>query len=98
MNLKGMASIVSQLRAQRADFVNQIGHIDAALIVLGKSEWTRSGGSAHDLSRWQEESAQRARWAKIRGKAKVATQTNDVSIIASQNSSCAATTLGEAAT
>ena len=42
MKLKGMESIVSQLRAQRVDFVNQIGHIHAALIVLGKVDGTHA--------------------------------------------------------
>ena len=77
MNLKGMESIVSQLRAQRADFVNQIGHIDAALIVLGKLDGTRvSQVPVRTISaagRKRIAAAQRARWAKVRGKAKVAT-------------------------
>jgi hypothetical protein len=72
MNLKGMESIVSQLRAQRADFVNQIGHIDAALIVLGKLDGTRvSQVPVRTISaagRKRIAAAQRARWAKVRGK------------------------------
>src|SRR5713226_3859816 len=76
MNLKGMESIVSQLRAQRADFVNQIGHIDAALIVLGKLDGTRvSQVPVRTISaagRKRIAAAQRARWARVRRKAKVA--------------------------
>ena len=34
MNLSGMDAIVSELRAQKANFVNQIRHVDAALAVL----------------------------------------------------------------
>jgi hypothetical protein len=77
MNLKGMASIVSQLRAQRADFVNQIGQIDAALIVLGKVNGTYASQvpvrTISAAGRKRIAAAQRARWAKVRGKAKVAT-------------------------
>ena len=74
MNLKGIASIVSQLRAQRADLVNQIGHINAALIVLGKVNGhaqvaVRTISSA---GRKRIAAAQRARWAKVRGNGKAA--------------------------
>jgi hypothetical protein len=75
MNLKGIASIVSQLRAQRADLVNQIGHINAALIVLGKVNGTHAQVTVHTISaagRKRIAAAQRARWAKVRGKATVA--------------------------
>jgi hypothetical protein len=41
-NLKGLESIVSQLREQRTNFVNQLRHVDAALAVLGKLEGGRS--------------------------------------------------------
>ena len=40
MNLSGMDAIVSQLRAQKANFINQIRHVDAALAVLGKLNGT----------------------------------------------------------
>ena len=74
--MRGIEAIVSQLRAQRADFIDQIGHIDAALIVLGKLDGTRvSQVPVRTISaagRRRIAAAQRARWAKIRGKAKVA--------------------------
>jgi hypothetical protein len=77
MNLKGMESIVSQLRAQRADFVNQIGHIDAALIVLGKVNGTHASQVAvrtiSAAGRKRIAAAQRTRWARVRVKARVAT-------------------------
>ena len=76
MNLRGIEAVVSQLRAQRADFVNQIGHIDAALIVLGKVNGTHAQVTVRTISaagRKRIAAAQRARWAKVRGKAKVAT-------------------------
>ena len=75
MNLKGMEAIFSQLRAQRADFVNQIGHIDAALIVLGKVNGTHAQVAVRTISaagRKRIAAAQRARWAKVRGKSKAA--------------------------
>ena len=69
--MKGMESIVSQLRAQRADFVNQIGHIDAALIVLGKVNGHAQVAlrTISAAGRKRIAAAQRARWAKVRGKA-----------------------------
>ena len=73
--MRGIEAIVSQLRAQRADFVNQIGHIDAALIVLGKVNGTHAQVAVRTISaagRRRIAAAQTARWAKVRGKAKVA--------------------------
>ena len=75
MNLKAMELIISQLRAQRADFVNQIGHIDAALIVLGKVNGTHALVAVRRISaagRKRIAAAQRARWAKVRGNGKAA--------------------------
>jgi hypothetical protein len=40
-NLKGLASIVSELRVERTNLANQLRHVDAALSVLGKLD----GGS-----------------------------------------------------
>jgi hypothetical protein len=72
MNLRGIEAIVSQLKAQREDFVNQIGHIDAALIVLGKVDGTRiSEVPVRTISaagRKRIAAAQRARWVKVRSK------------------------------
>jgi hypothetical protein len=71
--LKGLLSIVSELRAERTNLVNELKHIDAALSVLGKV----SGGSPHThahratrvvsaSSRRKMARAQKARWAKLR--------------------------------
>jgi len=50
---------VAELRAERANLVNQLRHVDAALSVLGKL----NGGSAY--TKWKRISlAQKARWAK----------------------------------
>ena len=35
-NLKGLASIVSELRVERTNLANQLKRVDAALSVLGK--------------------------------------------------------------
>ena len=67
-NLKGLASIVSELRVERTNLANQLKHVDAALSVLGKLH----GGSSHILSasvRKRMSLAQRARWAKAKGQA-----------------------------
>lgn len=66
MSLKGMESIVSQLRAQRADFVNQIRHVDAALAVLGKVNGHASVRKISAAGRKRIAAAQRRRWAKVR--------------------------------
>jgi hypothetical protein len=69
-NLKGLESVVSQLRIQRTNLVNHLKHVDAALSVLGKV----NGGKTHaeprrTLSRSARKkiaAAQRARWARVR--------------------------------
>jgi hypothetical protein len=42
-NIKGLVSIVSELRAERTNLVNQLKHVDAALSILGKLD----GGSSY---------------------------------------------------
>ena len=72
-NLAGLSSFVSKLRAVRTNLVNELRHVDAALSVLGKfgggrnSTRPKSGVSA--LARRRMSLAQRARWAKTRGRA-----------------------------
>ena len=66
--LKGLASIVRELRAGRTDLVDRLRHVDAALSVLGKLH----GGSSHTLSastRKRMSIGQKARWAKAKGQA-----------------------------
>jgi hypothetical protein len=71
--LRGLPSIVSELRAERTNLVNELKHIDAALSVLGKV----NGGNTHTRatqptrivsasSRRKMALAQKARWAKVR--------------------------------
>jgi hypothetical protein len=71
-NLKGLESIVSQLREQRTSLVNELRHVDAALAVLGKLEGGRSYTAPRRHSRRKMSVsarrkislAQKARWAK----------------------------------
>jgi hypothetical protein len=66
--IKGLASVVSELRVERTNLVNQLKHVDAALSVLGKLNGGRSYTKPrHTLSaaaRKKISLAQKARWAK----------------------------------
>ena len=71
--LTGLASFVSELRAERTNLVDRLRHVDAALSVLGK---LGGGGSypkpRHTMSaaaRRKISLAQKARWAKAKGQA-----------------------------
>jgi len=69
-NLKGLVSVVSQLREQRTNLVNNLKHVNAALSVLGRLE----GGMNHARprrtfsasARRKIAAAQRLRWARVR--------------------------------
>src|SRR5207244_13255094 len=70
--ISGLQSVVSQLRKERTNLVNQLRHVDAALSVLGKL----NGGRFYTQPRHRKMSAaarariaaaQRARWAKVKG-------------------------------
>jgi len=70
-NLKGLESVVSQLRVERTSLVNQLRHVDAALSVLGKLDGGRSYTKPRrrrlsPVARKKIAAAQRARWAKVR--------------------------------
>ena len=66
--LKGLVSIVSELRAERTNLVNQLKHVDAALSVLGKldggSSYTQPRRNLSAAARKKMSLAQKARWAK----------------------------------
>jgi len=66
--LKGLASIVSELRAERTNLVEQLRHLDAALSVLGKlnggSSYTKPRRTLSASARKRMSLAQKARWAK----------------------------------
>jgi hypothetical protein len=72
-NLKGLASIVSELRAERTNLANQLKHVDAALSVLGKlnsrSSHTKPRRILSASARKRISLAQKARWAKAKGHA-----------------------------
>ena len=69
-NVKGLVSVVLQLREQRTNLINDLKHVDAALSVLNKL----NGGKIHaeprrTLSvsgRRKIAAAQRLRWARVR--------------------------------
>jgi len=67
-NLKGLASIVSELRVERANLANQLERVDAALSVLGKldrgSSYTKPRRTLSASARKRISLAQKARWAK----------------------------------
>jgi len=67
-NLKGLASMVSELRAERTNLVNRLRHVDAALAVLGKlnggSSYTKPRRTLSASARKRMSLVQKARWAK----------------------------------
>jgi len=65
-NLKGLASIVSELRAERANLINQLKHVDAARAVLGKLD----NGIAHTEPRRRTFSASTRRKMRLAQKAR----------------------------
>ena len=72
-NLKGLASIVSALRTERTNLVNQLGRVDAALSVLGKlnggSSYKKPRRTLSASARKRISLAQKARWAKTKSRA-----------------------------
>jgi len=72
-NLMGLASFVSELRVVRTNLVDRLGHVDAALSVLGKlnggSSNTKSGRIMSAAARRKISLTQKARWAKAKGHA-----------------------------
>jgi hypothetical protein len=69
--LQGLVSIVSELRVERTNLVNQLKHVDAALSVLGKfnggSSFTEPRRTLSAASRRKMRLAQKARRAKENG-------------------------------
>ena len=72
-NLAGLASFVSELKATRTSLVNELRHVDAALSVLGKlgggSNYTKPRHSLSASARRRISLAQKARWARAKGRA-----------------------------
>jgi hypothetical protein len=69
-NLKGLVSVVSQLREERANLANELRHVDVALSVLGKLNGGKTGAepprTLSASARKRIAAAQRARWARVR--------------------------------
>ena len=67
-NLKGLASIVSELRVERTNLASQLKRVDAALSVLGRLNGGSSDAKPRRTlsasSRKRMSLAQKARWAK----------------------------------
>ena len=66
--LKGLSSIVAELRIERTNLANQLKRVDAALSVLGKSDAgssnTKPSRTLSASARKRISLAQKARWAK----------------------------------
>ena len=66
--LQGLVSIVSELRVERTNLINQLKHVDAALSVLGKlnggSSYTEPRRTVSSTARRKMSLAQKARRAK----------------------------------
>jgi hypothetical protein len=75
-NLKGLVSIVAELRVERTNIASQLKHVDAALAVLGKlnggSSYTQPRHTLSAAARKKISLAQKARWAKRRSTGQVA--------------------------
>jgi hypothetical protein len=67
-NFKGLASLVSQLKAERTKLVNQIRNMDETLSVLvklnGGRSVTKSRRTLSASARRKMSAAQKARWSK----------------------------------
>jgi hypothetical protein len=77
-NLKGLASIVLELRVERTKLVDQLKQVDAALSVLGKlnggKSYTKPRRALSASARKRISLAQKARWAKRATKDHVGTK------------------------
>jgi len=71
-NLKGLVSVVSQLREQRTNLVNDLKHVDAALSALsrlnGRTNHAAPRRTLSASARKKIAAAQRLRWARVRAK------------------------------
>jgi hypothetical protein len=71
-NLKGLESVVSQLRIQRTNLDSNLRHVDVALLALsklnGSSNHAQPRRTISASGRKRIAAAQRARWARVRAK------------------------------
>jgi hypothetical protein len=84
--LKGLVSIVSELRAERTNLVNQLRHVDAALSVLGKldggSSYTSPRRTLSAAGRRRISLAHKVRWEKQAAKSRGAGPKRKLSVAA----------------
>jgi hypothetical protein len=82
-HLRGLASIVSELRVERTNLVNRLRHVDAALAVLGKlnggSNYTKPRRTLSASARKRISLAQKKRWAQAKSQATTAKPTRKIS-------------------
>jgi hypothetical protein len=67
-NLAGLAGFVSELKSTKTNLVNELRHVDAALSVLGKLDGAGSHRTLSASARRRISLAQKARWAKAKGR------------------------------
>src|SRR5438477_9588325 len=81
--ISGLQPVVSELRVERTNLVNQLRHVDAALSVLGKlnggSNYTKPRGTLSASARKRISLAQKKRWAQAKGNATTVKRTRKIS-------------------
>jgi len=69
-NLKGLESVVAELKIQRTNLVNTLRHVDSALSALGNLNGSNNHAQPRRMisasGRRRMAAAQRARWAKVK--------------------------------
>jgi hypothetical protein len=71
--VKGLDSVVTQLRKKRTGLVDELKHVDTALSILGKlNGGSRPTRTLSVAARRKIAAAQRARWARVRAGKKAA--------------------------
>jgi len=70
--VKGLDSVVTQLKQQRTSLVDELKHVDTALSILGKLNGSRPTRTLSAAARKKIAAAQRARWARVRASKKAA--------------------------
>jgi hypothetical protein len=92
--LQGLVSIVSELRVERTNLVNQLKHVDAALSVLGKlnggGSFTEPRRTLSAASRRKMRLAQKARRAKENGRTVKAQPKNRTMLVSARRKIAAA--------
>ena len=95
--MPNVSSLLKQLKQERDRVANQLSGMDAALRAFaGVYSGTNGKRQISAAGRKRIAAAQRARWAKVRGKATVATPKRTMSAsLPPQDCGCAATAVGQ---